>query len=336
VGGPDVAREARDTYLDLAGDGRVDEAVDLCLELLDAGLAPEAIALQLLGAAQREVGRRWSLGTWTVAQEHAASAVTDAVLAALTAAGPSVTLGEPLVVVACPRTEWHGLAARMVTQILRWRGVAADCVGTLASDAALDELLGRRRPRALALSCTMTSALPDVARAVAVAGRHGTAVVGGGQGFGPDGRYARSVGVAEWVAGAPQLTRRLARWDRTGWPARAHPVPEPIDYRRLVRRRRELAGAVATRLMDDELGADDVELVRDAAEQVVAVALSATRTGHGSILGDGVAELSVALARRPGPVSAVGARLPAVVHEVLDRRAPGYLGADEGSGGPVR
>ena len=323
MGGPDVAREARDTYLDLAGDGRVDEAVDLCLELIDSGLAPERIALQLLGPAQREVGRRWSLGTWTVAQEHAASAVTDAALAALSAAVPAGTMGEPLVVVACPRTEWHGLAARMVTQILRWRGVAADFVGTLASDAALDELLGHRRPRALALSCTMTSALPDVARAVVVAGRHGTAVVGGGQGFGLHGRYARSVGVAEWVAGAPELTRRLARWDRTGWPPWAHPVPEPIDYRRLARRRRELVDAVPTRLVDDGLGADDVELVQDAAEQVVAVALAAARTSHGTILGEGVSELSAALARRPGPVSAVGARLPSVVHEVLDRPSSG-------------
>jgi hypothetical protein len=61
---------------------------------------------------------------------------------------------------------------------------------------------------------------------------------------------------------------------------------------------------------------------------VVAVALAATRTGHGSILGEGVAELSAALARRPGRVSAVGARLPSVVHEVLDRRASRYPGAD--------
>jgi hypothetical protein len=309
-------------FVDLAGEGRVEEAVDLCLELLDRGVAPEAIALQLLRPAQCEVGWRWSLGTWTVAQEHAASAVTDAALAALSAAAPAMTQGEPLVV-ACPRTEWHGLAARMVTQVLRWRGVAAEFVGTLASDAALDELLCRRRPRALALSCTVTSALPAVARAVVVAGRHGTAVVGGGQGFGPHGRYARSVGVAEWVAGAPQLARRIARWDRTGWPARAHPVPEPIGYRRLARHRRELARSVATSLIGDEVRAEDVDLVRDAAEQVVAVALAAARTGHGSILGDGVAQLAADLGRRPAPVSAVAARLPTVVLGVLDRPVSG-------------
>ena len=316
MGGCDIAREERHAYLDLAGDGRVDEAVHLCLDLYDRGVAPEAIALRLLRPAQCEVGRRWSLGTGTVAQEHAVSAAADAALAALSAAAPARTRGDP-VVVACPRTEWHGLAARMVTQLLRWRGVAAEFVGTLASDAALAQLVDDRRPRALALSFTMTSALPEVARAVVVAGRHETAVVGGGQGFGPQGRYARSVGVVEWVADAPELARRAARWDRTAWPAGAHPVPESVGYRRLVRRRHELARAVAARLIHDELGADDVELVRDAAEQVVAVALAAARTGHGSILADGVAELSASLGRRPSPVSAVAARLPGVVHAEL-------------------
>ena len=240
MGGCDIAREERHAYLDLAGDGRVDEAVHLCLDLYDRGVAPEAIALRLLRPAQCEVGRRWSLGTGTVAQEHAVSAAADAALAALSAAAPARTRGDP-VVVACPRTEWHGLAARMVTQLLRWRGVAAEFVGTLASDAALAQLVDDRRPRALALSCTMTSALPEVARAV----------------------------------------------------------------------------VVAARLIHDELGADDVELVRDAAEQVVAVALAAARTGHGSILADGVAELSASLGRRPSPVSAVAARLPGVVHAEL-------------------
>lgn len=316
MGGCDIAREDRHAYLELAGDGRVDEAVHLCLDLYDRGVPPEAIALRLLRPAQCEVGRRWSLGTWTVAREHAASAAADATLAALSAAAPARTEGDP-VMVACPRTEWHGLAARMVTQLLRWRGVAADFVGTLASDAALAQLVDDRRPRALALSCTMTSALPDVARAVVVAGRHGTAVVGGGHGFGPRGRYARSVGVVEWMADAADLARRAARWDRTGWPAGAHPVPEPVGYRRLARRRGELARAVAAGLigdeLGDELGADDVELVRDAAEQAVAVALAAARTGHGSILVDGVTELAASLGRRPTPVSAVAARLPDVV-----------------------
>jgi len=312
-------REYQALYLDLAGDVRVDEAVDLCLTLLDDGTGPEDITLRLLQPAQREVGQRWALGSWSVAQEHAASAVTDAALAALSAAVPARPEGDP-VVVACPQAEWHGLAARMVTQLLRWRGVAADHVGTLASDAALDELLAERRPRALALSCTMTSALPGVARAVEVAARHGTPVLGGGTGFGPRGRYARAVGVTAWDAHASQVVGRLARWDSTGCPDRQHPVPEPIGYRRLLRHRCDIAEEIADRLLEGEVvDPDGAEILRDAAEQVVAVALAAARTGHAAILDDGVDELVAVLTKRPEPMSAIAARLPAAAHAVVDR-----------------
>jgi methanogenic corrinoid protein MtbC1 len=318
VGEDHVVGRHKDEYLDIAGDGRVDEGVGLCLDLLDRGVCPEDIALGLLEPAQHEVGQRWALGTWAVAQEHAASAVTDAALAALDAAVPAPTRGAPLVV-ACPRTEWHGLAARMVTQILRWRGVAADYVGTLASDAAVHELLTSGRPRALALSCTMTSALPEVARAVDIAARHKTTVLGGGRGFGPHGRYARAVGISTWVASAAEVAARLARGDGAGWPAHHRPVPEPLVYRRLARHRRDIAEEVAARVLDDEAGAEESEMIRDAAEQIAAVALASARTGHASILDDGVGELVAVLNARPEPLCGVAARLPGAAHAVVDR-----------------
>lgn len=317
-----IGRRHRDLYLDLAGQSRVDEAVELCLDLLDRGAAPEDIALGLLRPAQHDVGRRWALGTWSVAQEHAASAVADAALATLGAAVPARTHGDPLMV-ACPHAEWHGLAARMVTQVLRWRGVAAEYVGPLASDASLEELLRDGRPRALALSCTMTSALPGVARAVDIAGRHGTAVLGGGVGFGPRGRYAPTVGVTAWDDDVIGLMGRLSLWDTTGWPDRRHPAPEPVAYRRLVRRRRAVADEIADRLLDDRVDVTAAEMLRDAAEQVADVALAAARTGHAAILADGLRELVAVLTERPEPVAAVAARLPEAAHTVVDH----YRGA---------
>jgi methanogenic corrinoid protein MtbC1 len=318
VGADDVMREYRDRYLDVAGHVQVDEAVELCLHLLDEGMRPEDITLQVLQPAQHEVGQRWALGSWSVAQEHAASAVTDMALAALSAAVPARPQGDP-VMVACPQTEWHGLAARMVTQLLRWRGVAADHVGTLASDPALEELLTDRRPRALALSCTMTSALPGVARAVDVATRHGTAVLGGGLGFGPQGRYARAVGITACDTHVSEAARRLALWDGTGCPDHQHAVPEPIAYRRLVRHRRDIAEEIAESLLEREVDPAGAEILRDAADQVVALALAAARTGHASILDEGVVELVAVLTERPEPTSAIAARLPVAAHAVVDR-----------------
>jgi methanogenic corrinoid protein MtbC1 len=314
----EVMRAHREHYLDLAGDLRVDDAVELCLQLLNRGTGPQDITLGLLQPALHEVGRRWALGSWAVAQEHAASAVTDAALAALSAAVPARPSGEP-VLVACPETEWHGLAAQMVTQLLRWRGVAADYVGTLASEAALEELLADRRPRAVALSCTMTSALPGVARAATVAARQRIAVLGGGAGFGPQGRYARAVGVNAWDACVSQAVRRLARWETTVQPEHCHVVPETIAYRRLLRHHHAIAEELADRLANPVLAPDEADALRDAARQTVALALAAAYTGHHSILDDGIHELVAVLGARPGPISAVAARLPVAARAALGR-----------------
>src|SRR5687767_1071937 len=53
------------------------------LRLLDTGHTVEDIVVGLLAPAQVEVGRRWETNRWNVAQEHAATAITDSVLGAL-------------------------------------------------------------------------------------------------------------------------------------------------------------------------------------------------------------------------------------------------------------
>jgi MerR family transcriptional regulator, light-induced transcriptional regulator len=314
----------RELYLDLAGRSRVDEAVELCLSLLERGASPEEITLGLLRPAQRDVGGRWAIGAWSVAREHAASAVTDAALAAIGAATPAPTSGG-LVAVACPSSEWHSLAARMVTHLLRWRGVAAECIGTLASDAALDELLTERRPRALALSCTMTSSLPAVARAVDIAARHDTAVLGGGCGFGRGGRYAGAVGVAAWELDVARVVGLLASWDTTGPPSGRQAAPEPLAYRRLLRHRDDVTTQLADRLGAEDEDADlgSREILDDVTEQVTALALAAARIGEASLLDDGLGDLVAVLAARGGSLAAAAERLPeatrAVVGRVSDR-----------------
>ena len=311
----------REVYLDLARRSLVDDAVELCLSLLDRGASPEEITLELLRPVQREIGEHWALGTWSVAQEHRASAVTDAALAAISAAAPARTTGG-FVMVACPPSEWHGLAARMVTQLLRWRGVAAEYVGTLASDAALEELLTERRPRALALSCTMTSSLPAVARVVDVAARRETTVLSGGGGFGRGGRYAGAVGVTAWEHDVPRAVRVLATWDATGHPSGQQAAPEPLAYRLLLRHRDDVAARLTDRLRADEVDPASREILTDAVEQVTALGLAAARIAQASILDEGIGELVAVLGRRGGPLAAAADRLPGAARAVFTRVAP--------------
>jgi methanogenic corrinoid protein MtbC1 len=310
-----------EVYLDLARRSLVDEAVELCLSLLDRGASPEEITLELLRPVQREIGEHWALGAWSVAQEHRASAVTDAALAAISAAAPARTTGG-FVMVACPPSEWHGLAARMVTQLLRWRGVAAECVGTLASDAALEELLTERRPRALALSCTMTSSLPAVARVVDVAAQRETTVLSGGWGFGRGGRYAGAVGVTAWEHDVPRAVRVLATWDATGPPSGQKAAPEPLAYRLLLRHRDDVAARLTDRLRADEVDPASREILTDAVEQVTALGLAAARIAQASILDEGIGELVAVLRRRGGPLAAAADRLPGAARAVFTDVAP--------------
>ncbi|SRR6266487_2259805 len=91
------------------------------LGLLEAGVGVQELILGLLGPAQAEVGRRWEANQWSVADEHAATAIADAVLGALSwrtdAAGD-----QGRVVVTCAEGEWHSLPARMAAELLRVHG----------------------------------------------------------------------------------------------------------------------------------------------------------------------------------------------------------------------
>ncbi|MFE6404983.1 cobalamin B12-binding domain-containing protein [Streptomyces alboflavus] len=58
-------------------------AADTALAALEDGLDAECVLLDVIGAVQRRVGEEWAVNTLTVAQEHAATAINERVIAAL-------------------------------------------------------------------------------------------------------------------------------------------------------------------------------------------------------------------------------------------------------------
>lgn len=297
----------------MAAAGRTEDAVALCLDLVDGGVPAPVVTARLVRLAPQQVGRR-AQGPGTIARLHAATAVADACLGVLASAAPATPGGAPIVV-AGPADEWHCLAARMVTELLRWRGVAAEYAGTLASAEALDEALRARRPRALALSCSTAAALPGVASAVAVAAEHRVPVIGGGAGFGHQGRYASAVGVTAWAHGPREAVRRLALWARHP-PVPAGPPPEPIAYRRLQRHRDALVEEVTAVLLAGRTGPGAAGIAVDTARHAVALALAATRTGRPAILDAGLTATAASLARHAGQPD-LGPRLGPALRQAL-------------------
>ncbi|PWR11101.1 cobalamin-binding protein [Micromonospora acroterricola] len=236
---PATAADAYPGYLDCLADADEYAAIDVALGLLDAGLPAERVLLDLVAPAQAEVGERWARNEWSVAQEHAATHISERVVAAVAAhARPQPTGGR--VVVACMDGEWHALPPRLVAEVLRLRGWQVTFLGASVPAAHLVSYLRRHDAHAVALACALPVRLPHAHRMIEACRRSDVPVVVGGRGFGADGRWARRLGAA-WAPDAPSAAELIAdeRALHRVPPAQlAHLADD--EYASLVRRRGDL------------------------------------------------------------------------------------------------
>lgn len=198
-------------------------AVDVVHEALDAGLRPETLLLDVIGAVQRKVGIEWAANRMSVADEHAATAINDRVIASLPTRRPTTPRGR--VTVACVDQEWHALPARLVAETLRLRGWQVDYLGAQVPTAHLIGHLHRTGPDAVCLSSFLPTRLPLAHSAITAVQAVGTPVMVGGLAFGADGRYARLLGADAWSPDARAAADRLA----TGPLLRPPPAHQTID-----------------------------------------------------------------------------------------------------------
>ncbi|WP_407552193.1 cobalamin-dependent protein [Streptomyces sp. Pv4-95] len=230
-------------------------AAGLAVRLVEEGVRAEDVLLDLVGPAQVAVGARWASGEWTVAQEHAATHVSEQAIAAVSA----VTAAEPDsprahgtaggVLVACSDGEWHVLPARILSEVLRLRGHDVRFLGGHVPEARLVSELHQTGPDLVALSCTLPMRLPLAYRLIQACRPVGVPVLAGGAGFGPDGAWARTLGADLYAADAPEADGLLRRrWPPplTGRPSIAPECAEA--YAQFVRRRSELLHRVVARL----------------------------------------------------------------------------------------
>ncbi len=182
-------------------------AIEIVMDLLESGAAPDQITHEVLGPAQVRVGDLWEQGVWSVADEHAATAVTETALAALAAATTRRTTAQRHVVMACAEGEWHTLPARMAASVV---AAAGDVRVTMLGPSLPAEHLGRRLAAGdvdlLALSCTLPTNLIGAARSIAAAHAAGVPVIAGGRAFGLTFRRAQAVGADAWAADTPDLS----------------------------------------------------------------------------------------------------------------------------------
>ncbi|AGJ55607.1 cobalamin B12-binding domain-containing protein [Streptomyces sp. NPDC001110] len=178
---------------------------------LDAGIDAETALLDVIAPVQARVGTEWAANRLSVAQEHAASAIAERVIAAL-AHHPAVRTTPRLgrVTVACVDQEWHVLPARLLAEVLTLRGWQVDFLGAQVPTPHLIGHLHNNGADVVALSSSIPTRLPTAHAAVTACQAVGVPVLAGGAAFGPDGRYALRLGADAWAPDARSAARRLA------------------------------------------------------------------------------------------------------------------------------
>jgi methanogenic corrinoid protein MtbC1 len=298
-------------------------AVALALGLLDDGVSPVDVLVDLVAVAQREVGRRWLTGRWNVAQEHAATHLSERVVDAV--AGRSRTAAtRGSVVLACVDGEWHALAARLVAEVIRLHGWRVAFLGASVPPRRLVSHLHRTGPDAVLLSCVQPSRLTRAARMVEACRLAGVPVLAGGPGFGPDGRWAAAVGAAAWGATARDAVDLLDRHVFSTADVGQPPRPVDDEYVAVLRRRRELT-AVGTRAARPATEEDREELAA-AVGHLVDALVAAVRVDDADLLVDFVRWQGDALAGHGGRAGTLPAVLDAVSAALREHpRAAGCL-----------
>lgn len=193
-----------DDYMSFVTDGDRNGAVRCVLDQIVSGLPLAHILRHVLVPAQEKVGELWQGNLWSVADEHVATAITDAALAALA----PIVVSEPkpaTMALACPLGEWHSLPARMFAESLREQGIEVAFLGASTPPDHLKSYLTGHPVTALGLSCSVPLQLPAAIDAVGVAHEVGIPVVVGGRAFAGNPERALAVGADLYAADAADV-----------------------------------------------------------------------------------------------------------------------------------
>lgn len=195
-----------DSYLGALGRGDRASAFGQVRGLRSSGHDVLDLIQHLLAPAQLRVGELWVSDAWSVAQEHAATAISEAVLTTLAVEremAAAHTPGDaPSVIVSCVEQEWHALPALMVSEHLRAQGFAVSYLGANSSAQGLVRHIHEQGPQAVLLSCSLSAFLPLARRQVEAVRETGTPVVVGGSAFDSHGHRARTIGATAFAATA--------------------------------------------------------------------------------------------------------------------------------------
>ena len=264
-------------------------ATDVVMDLLESGASLGEIVEDVIAPAQVHVGELWERGEWSVAQEHAATAVTEAAVSAVWVMTARRQLGDgPRIALACAEGEWHALPARMAAALAAEAGAHVTVLGPSMPADHLRRRLEMRDIDLLAVSCTVPVNLRGAASCVAAAHAVGLPVVAGGRAFAGRPQRARAIGADGLVESPQRLSdASYAVGDHVGLPEEAlrlDTVPEAtldVVFTRVVAAHPGIA----------RLPAAYQERTREDLRWIVRFTGAAVLTGDATVLDDFLASL---------------------------------------------
>ncbi len=283
MGHADTPPPELDRYVELLASENLEGAIAVARGLLDAGRSLDEVVVELVCAAQVEIGRRWERNEWTISQEHTATGVSEAVLDALLADGPgTATVTRGRLVAVCAEGEWHTMALRAVGEVVRRAGWQLSMLGPSVDAPQIGRLLHDVGPNGLLVSCSISMNLGGARRLIEASRATGTPVLAGGRGFGATGARATILGANAWASGPAAAIEALQRWEP--YTASAPPLTHPgfADHLRL-----EAAGEV---IADDVMASiarppADVD-VREIVAQLIRCTSAAALVDDAEVVGE--------------------------------------------------
>ncbi|HEU4562403.1 MAG TPA: cobalamin-dependent protein [Longimicrobium sp.] len=218
------ARPARDDaanqFLDAIVAGNRRRAFEVADTALDGGMDIRALYLDVFQPALREIGRLWQQNRITVADEHLATAITQASMARLYDRLFASATGEgPLMVAACAEGERHEVGLRMVCDILELDGWDTVFLGAAVPTPDLVRMICEREPQVVALSASIAPNVPRVEEAIrAIRGCESPQplIVVGGRPFAMEPELAVQMGADLTATDAVEAAEQLKERFRAG------------------------------------------------------------------------------------------------------------------------
>lgn len=318
-------------YLSRLQHGDRSGALAVVQGMLERGHLVTDVVEHVLAPAQLRVGELWMSGRWSVAQEHAATVISEAVLASVATGTAAVEVSDgagPTLMVSCVAHEWHALPAMMVAERLRADGFTVSYLGANLPTQTLVRHVQEIGPRAVLLSCSLSGYLPQARRQIEAVRETGTPVVVGGAAFGGDARRALRLGATAFAAHPAALADLVASLPAAVTPAPAMTHPGAEEAFVVFGEREDLADALEQEIVGDlASGATSAwrEALRDQLPHVVSSVAGALVCDDVTIVSESLAWTRTVLEHRGAPARFTEVLEPALARVLRGLPACGRL-----------